>query len=133
MNPECLQLYEVTNMLLSCRPQQPVDAIMMYARLFGGDDEGLFELVRELVPTAAPIVVINGGDGQGMLNLRQKAWPGVGEYEKRLAGISITQVIRSAPARHTQERVKFTDVIEERKWRRVIVANLPHYTFADHA
>ncbi|OHA26474.1 MAG: hypothetical protein A3C06_02765 [Candidatus Taylorbacteria bacterium RIFCSPHIGHO2_02_FULL_46_13] len=128
MNIELLELYEVTNMLLSCRPQKPVNAILMHARSFDGDDDGLFELVRKLIPSVAPIVVINGGGGEGMRGPSKKAWPGVEEYEKRLSSLGVMDIIRSAPARHTQEESeKFVDIIKERGWRRVVVANLPHY------
>lgn len=128
MNYDCLKLYEVTNLLLSCRPKKPVDAVLLHTRSFGGDDDGLFELVAELVPSVAKVVVINGGSGMSKNDPSKKAWPGAEEYRRRLSEFGIMNVVCSAPALHTQEESeKFTDVLAERKWKRVIVANLPHY------
>ncbi|MBI2120775.1 MAG: hypothetical protein HYT94_04095 [Parcubacteria group bacterium] len=128
MYEELTELYEVTNLLLSSRPTSPVDAVFIYSRSFGGDDDGLLELVRELVPSLAPVVAINGGNGDSFLDPNHKAWPGADDYEKRLKQLGVTEILRSKTGAHTRdESEKFTDVIEAYGWTRVAVANLPQH------
>lgn len=119
------QIDELKTLLLSSRPQKIFEAAFVHARSFQGDDEGLFELLSELVSDQP--VIINGGDGTGM-DPAHKAWPGADEYEKCLKVVGLTNIMRSEPARHTQEEgVMFANLIEKMGWRECAVVNLPQY------
>lgn len=129
MDNQLLEWYEALCLLHSSRPQEPVDAIVVHARSHGRDGDGLLELVREFIPNLAPIAVINGGDGVSLKNPNHKAWPGKEEYLQQLVELNIPtgNIILSKPARHTREESEmFAQVIEERGWKRVAVANHGH-------
>ena len=109
------------SMLQSDWPTEQVDAIFFHARSFGGDDDGLFELVEELIKElVTDVVVINGGDGSGV-DPKVQAWPGKKEYSVRL-GIRRARVVQSAPAVHTLEEANaFSKVAEDHGWKRAVV------------
>lgn len=116
------------SMLLSDWPTKRMDAIFFHARSFGGDDDGLFDLARQL-SQIANFIVINGGDGRGVDGPHVRAWPGADYYTDRLTfpGCS-SDVIKSRPAIHTHdEAMAFNELAEERGWKRAVVIGQPFH------
>ncbi len=123
---DALMFCQVIPMILSDRPVQPVDAIVLHGRSFNGDDDGLFELIAELIRrgVSKDAVLINGGNGRG-LKEETRAWPGMENYAQRLH-LFECKVFISDPARSTlEEGIVFQKAIQDYSWKRVIVVAQP--------
>ncbi|MFA6095595.1 MAG: hypothetical protein WC767_02020 [Candidatus Paceibacterota bacterium] len=127
MKDNGLLTFQVSTLLLSSRPLAPVDAVLVHARSFGGDDDGIFRIVGQ-ANSLATVVVVNGSDGRSKDDPTKMIWPGADNYAAALSAWGVRDVIRSEPATHTREEsMKFTDLIEKMEWKRVMVVNGPHY------
>ncbi len=131
MNPELLQWFEALCLIHSTRPRKQLDAIVVHARSHGRDGEGLLELVAPLVPSLAPVVLINGGNGDAHKPAfhGQKAWPGAQAYNEIFNGLGLIDdyMFFSEPALHTRdESQKFGQMIADNGFKNVGVANLGH-------
>lgn len=95
----CFELGTVKDLLATSRPTKPVDAVIVYSRGLQdpetnerGDDEGLLETAASFVPSMAPRIVINGGDGGSKKDPNIPAWPGVKDYRLRLRQLGVEAV-----------------------------------------
>ena len=124
-----LQMMHAMSMLSSDRPKGPVDALFFNARSFGGDDDGLFELVHKFMEESMiSAVVVNGGDGRSADDPNKKAWPGTEYYQGKLYNVFGCQVIPSRPAVHTlDEAFAFNEVAKNKGLRSVITIGQPFH------
>ncbi len=123
-----LQIFQVMSMLLSDRPNGWVDGIIFHGRSFNGDDDGLFELISDLVRISSkPVVMVNGGNGEGV-EPESKAWLGSHDYEKRLIPMMPLggKIVFSRSGKHTfDEGLTFSEKAEELGWKSAIVVAQP--------
>lgn len=126
---QSVAVFQATTVLLSDWPAEKVDALFFHGRSHG-DDDGLFELVAELV-TGGMVghVALNGSDGERLGDSRPGvAWPGKQIYMDRLAAFGIGKaIVCSRPAFHNKdENEAFLEFAMARGWRTGIVLTQPH-------
>lgn len=128
---QLLQLFTVSQLLPTCAPTEPVEAVFVYSRSHEPDGRGLLETAVSLCRQGlnrGPIVV-NGGTGVGCDGVTP-AWPGRTAYLERLKildGSAEVLTTRVGGLHTREESIELFDMIEKHGWKRVAVVNTVHY------
>lgn len=126
-----LNFHKATIMVLSDRPEEPVDAILFHMRSFG-DDTNLFETAQRFIKkNHAELIVVSNNEGERVgSNVPREANPGKTEYFRRLEEIGVPSYRICIPIRrifHTrQENTAFIEEAKRQNWTRVAILIQPH-------
>ncbi|MDP3769582.1 MAG: hypothetical protein U1A25_01390 [Candidatus Sungbacteria bacterium] len=119
---------QAITVLSSDEAPEETDTIFFHARAWG-DDDGLFDLAKQLYHTnRAKTVSINGGCGGPPGNtVMGENWPGWEHYQSELKKLGIGVICATNTALNTKEENEaFLKFAIYKRWRSAIILGQPH-------